>query len=42
MVALEPLLGVALNPVMACKNLVEHQEQLQDWAGKWRPVMELP
>ena len=23
---------------IAGKNLVEHQEQLQDWAGKWFPV----
>ena len=23
---------------IAGKNLVEHQEQLQDWAGKWLPV----
>ena len=36
--ALEPLLGVALNPVMAGKNLVEHHEQLQDYDGKWHPL----
>ena len=31
--------GERCKPIfIASKNLVEHQEQFQDWAGKWLPV----